>query len=94
MKSPPKSLVWTVWVIVMVIYAVINTLSVLKQDSPNPTILFGWGIIMPVLTNLAWWAIAFRMRFYFPIWWIWGIATTPVVAVAGFLTMVVLTKGV
>ena len=70
MRTQKKSTVWTVWVVVMTIYSVMNALALRKVEAPiDPNILFGWGIIMPVLTNLVWWAIAFRMRVYFQKWW-------------------------
>ena len=88
MLAPKKSTVWTIWIIVMVIYAVMNGIAVSRAEAPiDPKLIFGWGIIMPILTNLVWWAISFRLRIYFPKWWLFGILTAVFVGTAGFLTM-------
>ena len=93
MLAPKKSTVWTIWIIVMVIYAVMNGIAVSRAEAPiDPKLIFGWGIIMPILTNLVWWAISFRLRIYFPKWWLFGILTAVFVGAAGFLTMLMISR--
>ncbi len=92
-KKPKESTVWVVWGIVMVIYTAMNGFFLTRGEAMKMEAILGWGIIMPILTNLVWWAIAFRFRTYFQRWWIFGITTAVFVGVTGFLTMLIASRG-
>ncbi|NNE92430.1 MAG: hypothetical protein HKN23_12345 [Verrucomicrobiales bacterium] len=88
-----RRVIWIVWAVVMAVYGVMNFISVRSHEKPDETTLLGWGIAMPVLTNLVWWMIAFRTRrFLGNRWWAVGIATAIAVGLAGLLSMIALAQ--
>ena len=92
MKAPKKKLVWTVWIVSIILYAAMNALAIHYSNLPGEKLLIGWGFVMPILLNFVWWVISFRMRFYFQKWWAFGICTTVFVGLAGFLSMLAIAQ--
>ena len=93
METPKAKTVWIIWAVVMALYSAMNYFMIrpgyVLVPPPDQLTILGWAIVMPILTNLVWWIIAFRLRFYFPKnWWAFGIVTTFFVGIAGLLTMI------
>ena len=84
---------WTVWGIFVIAYLAMNIYVLNSETLPKENIVPGFGLGMPIICNLSWWAIGFRLRYRIHHWWIFGIATTLVVGIAGFLTMLTVARG-
>ena len=83
---------WIVWAVFIAAYLAMNALFIFGGRKPTPEILLGWGIGLPILTNLCWWGIAFRLRHRIRVWWAFGICTAAVVGIAGFLSMLAISQ--
>jgi hypothetical protein len=89
MDNDPKAVkaAWTVWGIFIAGYLVLNWYFVKSESLPMEKLVLGFGIAMPIISNLAWWAVGFRLRFRISYWWAFGILTALILGIAGFFTM-------
>lgn len=89
MENDPRAVkvAWTIWTIFVVAYLVMNTYLVKSNTLETEKLVTGMGIAMPIICNLAWWAVGFRLRLRINHWWAFGFLTSLVVGVAGFMTM-------
>lgn len=89
MENDPKAVktAWTVWGVFIIGYLVMNVYVVKNDILEVEKLITGFGIAMPIICNLAWWAVGFRLRFRINHWWAFGFLTSLIVGVAGFMTM-------
>ena len=89
MSNDPKVIktAWIVWSFFLAGYLAINAVAVFSDAIDREKAMIGFGIVMPILSNLVWWLICFRLRFRFKNWWSIGIVNAVVVGLAGFGTM-------
>ncbi len=83
---------WIVWTAFIVLYLAMNAFFVFGVEKHTAEILVSWGIGLPILTNLIWWVISFRLRNRIQRWWAFGICTAVVVGLAGFLSMLAIAQ--
>jgi len=83
---------WVVWGIFIALYLAMNAFFIFGIEKPTPEILVSWGIGLPILTNLVWWVISFRLRNRIERWWAFGICTAVLVGLAGFLAMLAIAQ--
>ena len=81
---------WTVWAVFLACYLAINAFAVISESVDQEKAMIGFGIVMPILSNLVWWLISFRLRFRMRNWWLIGIVNAVIVGLAGFGTMLLI----
>ena len=89
MKNDPKAVkvAWTVWGVFIVAYLASNWYFLKSGTMPLEKVVLGFGIAMPIVSNLAWWAVGFRLRFRINHWWAFGLLTAITLGISGFATM-------
>lgn len=94
MNSDPKSVkvAWSVWGCFIVFYLAMNYYFVSSETQPVEKVISGFGIAMPIISNLAWWAVGFRLRHRINHWWAFGFLTAVIAGIAGFMTLWTIAK--
>ena len=92
MNQEPKVIktAWTVWAVFLACYLATNAVAVFGNSIDREKAMIGFGVVMPILSNLVWWLIAFRLRFRMGNWWLIGIVNALIVGLAGFGTMLLI----
>ena len=92
MSNDPKVIktAWIVWGIFLACYLAFNAVAIFSKAIDQEKAMIGFGIVMPILSNLVWWLISFRLRYRMGRWWAIGIVNAVVVGLAGFGTMVLI----
>jgi phage shock protein PspC (stress-responsive transcriptional regulator) len=89
MKNDPKAVkvAWIVWGVFIAAYLASNLYFLKSETMPLEKVVLGFGIAMPIISNLAWWAVGFRLRFRISYWWAFGFLTAFILGISGFATM-------
>ncbi len=94
MKNDQRAvkIAWMVWGTFVVAYLALNFFCLNSSTISKEKVVLGFGIAMPIISNLAWWAVGFRLRFRINHWWAFGFLTSIVLGLAGVFTMWTIAK--